>query len=342
MIGDVSDVSDEAVEAELRIFDAGAVTLRSGAVLSDARLAYTVHGTLNDAGDNAILLPTFYGGTHVDVTYLIGRERALDPTRYCIVVPNLFGNGVSSSPSTVSPGFPLVTIHDNITVQHRLVCEELGITAFALVIGFSMGGQQAYEWACRFPSMVRRLAVLCGAARTAPHTWVFLEGVKAALCAGGSLTPGSPGAAVGKRALARVWAGWGLSQAWYRERRYEQDGHRSLEDYLQTDWDADFDAYDARDLLSMIETWQAHDVGGPRGSDDDYAAAMAAITASCLIMPSSTDLYFPPEDSADEVSLLAHGRLAVIESVCGHAAGGGADPGGLSVIEREVRTLLDS
>ena len=338
----IGGVSIEAVEAELRVLDAGAVTLRSGAVLADARLAYTVHGALNDAGDNAVLLPTFYGGTHVDVAYLIGRERALDPSRYCIVVPNLFGNGISSSPSTVSSGFPLVTIHDNITVQHRLVCEELGINAFELVIGFSMGGQQAYEWACRFPSMVRRLAVLCGAARTAAHTWVFLEGVKAALCAGGSLTPGSAGSAVGKRALARVWAGWGLSQAWYRERRYEQDGHTSLEDYLRTDWDADFDQRDARDLLSMINTWQAHDVGGPRASDDDYTAAMATITASCLIMPSSTDLYFPPEDSADEVALLAHARLAVIDSVCGHAAGGGLDPTDLGFIEREVRALLDS
>ncbi len=334
-------MSSETAEAGLRVFDAGAVTLRSGEVLSEARLAYTVHGTLNDAGDNAILLPTFYGGTHEDVTYLIGPDRALDPTRYCIVVPNLFGNGVSSSPSNTAAAFPLVTIHDNITVQHRLITEALGITAFALVIGFSMGGQQAYEWACRFPAMVRRLVVLCGAARTAPHTWVFLEGIKAALCAGGSLAPGSDGAEVGKRAMARVWAGWGLSQAWYRERRYELDGHASLEEYLRTEWDADMANADARDLMSMLETWQAHDVGGAEGSDDDYAAAMASITASCLIMPSSTDLYFPPEDSADEVALLAHGRLAVIESVFGHAAGGGVDPADLTFIEREIHALLD-
>jgi homoserine O-acetyltransferase len=334
-------VSNEIAEPELRVFDAGPVTLESGQVLSDARLAYTVHGTLNAAGDNAILLPTFYGGTHADVTYLIGPEQALDPTRYCIVVPNMFGNGISSSPSTTTSAFPLVTIHDNVTVQHRLVTEELGISAFELVIGFSMGGQQAYEWACEHPSMVRRLAVLCSAARTAPHTWVFLEGLKAALCAGGSLSPESAGSAVGKRALARVWAGWGLSQAWYRERRYAQDGHTSLEDYLQADWEAGFADWDARDLLSMIETWQAHDVGGPDASDEDYVAAMAAITASCLIMPCSDDLYFPPEDSADEVTRLAHGRLAVIESVFGHAAGGGADPADLAFIEGEVRALLD-
>lgn len=334
-------MSAEPVDGELRVFDAGSVTLRSGDVLAEARLAYTVHGDLNGAGDNAVLLPTFYGGTHADVSYLIGTDRALDPSRYCIVVPNLFGNGVSSSPSTVSSPFPLVTIHDNVTVQHSLISQELGISAFELVIGFSMGGQQAYEWACRFPSMVRRVAVLCSAARTAPHTWVFLEGLKAALCTGGSLEPGSAAAEAGKRAMSRVWAGWGLSQTWYRERRYLQDGHASLEDYLQAEWDADLADRDARDLLSMIDTWQAHDVGGPHGSDSDYGAAMAAITASCVIMPSSTDLYFPPEDSADEVALLVSGRLAVIESVFGHAAGGGIDPGDLAFIEHEVRALLD-
>ncbi len=335
-------MSVEAAGPELRVFEAGAVTLRSGAVLPDAQLAYVVHGALNDRADNAVLLPTFYGGTHEDVGYLIGTQRALDPSRFCIIVPNLFGNGVSSSPSTHGSGFPLVTIHDNVTVQHRLVREVLGIERCELVVGFSMGGQQAYEWACRFPSMVRRLAVLCGAARTAPHTWVFLEGVKAALCAGGSLDPGSAEAEVGKRALARVWAGWGLSQAWYREHRYAQDGHSSLEEYLTADWDADFAQADARDLLSMINTWQAHDVSGEGGREDAYRAALGAITASCLIMPSATDLYFPPEDSALEVGHLTHGRLATIDSVFGHAAGGGVDPADLAFITQEIRALLDS
>ena len=329
-------------DGDVRVFEAGSITLASGAELRDARLVYAVHGVLNAARDNAILLPTFYGGTHADVTYLIGPGRALDPSRYFIVVPNLFGNGVSSSPSTVFAEFPLVTVHDNVTVQHRLITQELGISTLQLVIGFSMGGQQAYEWACRFPSMVRRLAVLCGAARTTPHTWVFLEGLKAALCAGDeTLTAGGDRATAGKRALARVWAGWGLSQAWYRERRYLQDGYANLEEYLQACWDQDFDGWDARDLLSMIETWQVHDVAGAGGGQPEFEAAMAAITASCLIMPASTDLYFPPEDLADEVALLARGRLAVIESVFGHSAGGGADATDLAFVEREIRALLD-
>ena len=333
-------MSDTEAPREPEIFHAGAVTLRSGEVLADARLAYVVHGSLNPAGDNAILLPTFYGGRHEDNDYLVGPERALDPERYCIVVPNLFGNGISSSPSHGATAFPRVSIHDNVTIQHRLVTEVLGIREFALVIGFSMGGQQAYEWACRFPAMVRRLAVLCGAARTAPHTWVFLEGVKAALTSAGPLED-PVAAAAGVRAMGRVWAGWGLSQAWYRERRHEAAGYASLEEFLVAEWEDGFAGWDARDLLGLIETWQAHDVGGPDADDAAYTAALGRVSAEALIMPCATDLYFPPEDSAEEVARLARGRLCVIDSAWGHAAGGGADPEDLALIEREVRALLD-
>jgi homoserine O-acetyltransferase len=318
------------------------VRLGSGEVLPDARLVYAVHGALNGARDNAVLLPTFYGGTHPDVTYLIGPGRPLDPARYCIVVPNLFGNGVSSSPSNGASPFPRVTIHDNVTVQHRLAREVLHVDAFELVIGFSMGGQQAYEWASRFPSMVRRMAAICSAARTTPHTWVFLEGLKAVLATDdGAAVPSSTGRTAAKLAMARVWAGWGLSQSWYRERRYEPDGYASVADYLRAEWDPAFEEWDARDLLSLLETWQAHDVGGAGGGQGAYEAAMARITAPCLVMPGRTDLYFPPEDSADEVALLSRGRLAVIESVFGHAAGGGADAADVAFIDRELRALLD-
>jgi homoserine O-acetyltransferase len=318
------------------------VRLRSGANLRGAHLVYATHGTLNATRDNAILLPTFFAGSHRDVEYLIGPDRAIDPDKYLIVVPNLFGNGVSTSPSHASSPFPAVTIHDNVTIQHRLVTERLGIRAFELVIGHSMGGQQAYEWACRFPPMVRRLAVICSAARTSPHTWVFLEGLKAALLADpATLDGGSMGGQVGKRALARAWAGWGFSQTWYREERFRHDGYSSVVDFMEGFWDPMFEGWDARDLVSMLETWQAHDVSHGARRAGGFEKAMAAITASCLIMPGSTDLYFPTEDAANEVALLRRGRLAVIESPLGHGAGAGMDPADLAFIEREVRSLID-
>src|SRR5437762_3090968 len=133
----------------VRIFNAGDVVLQSGRTLPDVTLVYETHGTLNNTRDNVIVYPTRYGGTHVDNRYLIGNDHALDPSRYFIVVPNMLGNGESTSPSNAADSvrgsaFPLVTIHDNVRLQRRLL-DELGVTAVQLVVGWSMGGQQAFQ-----------------------------------------------------------------------------------------------------------------------------------------------------------------------------------------------------
>jgi pimeloyl-ACP methyl ester carboxylesterase len=83
--------------------------------------------------------------------------------------------------------FPMVTIRDDVAAQHRLLTEELGVRRLALVIGFSMGAQQAYQWAVSHPDMVDRIAPFCGTARTTPHNAVFLEGARAALIADAEL-----------------------------------------------------------------------------------------------------------------------------------------------------------
>ena len=108
-----------------RTFELGNVRLQSGAVLKDARLAYAIYGTPNLAGDNAVLLPTFYTGTHIRNEPLFGTGRAIDPARHFVVSINLFANGYSSSPSNASAPqdgsrFPHVTLFDNVACQHRL------------------------------------------------------------------------------------------------------------------------------------------------------------------------------------------------------------------------------
>ena len=328
------------------VFEAGDVQLQSGLTLPAVQLVYETFGALNEQRDNAIVYPTRFGGTHVDNRYLIGPGMALDPARYFIVVPNMLGNGESTSPSNTAEAlrggrFPLTTIHDNVRLQHRLLTEHLGVREIALTVGWSMGGQQAYEWAALYPEMVRRLAVICGAARTAPHTHVFLEGVKAALTSDPEWS--RPGAYPedGFRTLGRVWAGWALSQAWYREHRYRELGYSSVEDFLRRYWEAIYLARDASNMVAMMHTWQAHDISASERFGGDYEAAMRAISADAVIMPGRTDLYFPPEDSAAEVDMLARGRLAVIESVWGHYAGGGRNAADTAHIDAELRALLN-
>jgi homoserine O-acetyltransferase len=330
-------------------FDAGSVTLQSGRTLTEVRLVYATHGTLNDTGDNVVLFPTRFGGTHVDNEYLIGAGRPLDPGRYFIVVPNLLGAGVSTSPSNAAhpqarSRFPVTTIYDNVLLQHRLLTEQLGVKGIELALGWSMGAQQAYQWAALYPDLVRRLAAICGAARTAPHTEVFLEGMKAALttdqCFAGGEYATPPVA--GLRAIARAWAGWALSQAWYREGLYIEAGYSSLEDYLVRYWEGLYLLRDANDLLSMISTWQRADLSANPLYEGDFEAAMGAIQAEAVVMPCATDLYFPPEDSAIEVASMPNARLAVIESIWGHYAGGGRAPADLAFVGAQLRDLLGS
>src|SRR5919199_521787 len=173
---------------DYEVFELGDVQLRPGATLRDAKLAYKTYGTLDEDKNNAIVYPTWYSGQHYDNEWLIGEGMALDPTRYCIIVPNMLGNGLSSSPSNTPPPydrarFPRVTVHDNVSVQHRLVTERLGIQRLQLVTGWSMGAGQTYQWAVSYPEMVARILPFCGSARARRHKFVFLEGVKAALTA---------------------------------------------------------------------------------------------------------------------------------------------------------------
>ena len=168
--------------ADYQMFEAGNVALQSGAVFPAMQLAYKTYGTLNARKDNVIIYPTSFSAQHGDIEWLVQRGGALDPDRYFIIIPNLFGNGLSSSPSNsdVTP-FPDISYHDAVAVQRRLLVEQFGISKIALVYGWSMGGMQAYHWAACYPDMVERAAIVCGSARCSPYNHVFLEGVKAAL-----------------------------------------------------------------------------------------------------------------------------------------------------------------
>ena len=162
-------------------FDAGNLTLQSGAVLRDARLSWKAHGTLSPARDNVIVYPTSYGAQHPDLEWLIGADGVLDPTRWFIVIADMFGNGLSSSPSNTEDYPTLVTIHDNVQTQRRALHELFGIERVACVYGWSMGALQAYHWAALFPDAVDRIVVNCGVARTAVHNQVFLRSLMATL-----------------------------------------------------------------------------------------------------------------------------------------------------------------
>ena len=140
--------------ADYEIFELGNVVLQCGLTLPRSRLAYKTYGELNASRDNVIVMPTFYGAQHTENETMIAAWRTLDLKKYFIVAPNLFGNGLSSSPSNTPPPFyravfPNITVYDNVVCQHRLLTEHLGVNRVKLVVGFSMAAQQAFQWARR-------------------------------------------------------------------------------------------------------------------------------------------------------------------------------------------------
>lgn len=336
-----------AVHTSVDTCELGEVILQCGVTLPDVKLVIATYGSLNADRDNAVVFPTRFGGSHDDNTYLISEERTLDPRRYFILVPNLLGNGVSSSPSNaagafVGGRFPPTTIYDNVMLQQRVLAERYSVERVRLAVGWSMGGQQAYQWAVLFPESVEKLAVICATARTSPHNWVFLEGMKSALTADAAWCNGEYEGPPkrGLRAIGRAWAGWALSQGFYRRELFKEIGYSSLEDFMLRYWEELFLARDANNVLSMIDTWQRADVSANSTFNGDFKAAMGAVAAVALLMPGSTDLYFPSADNELECGLLANARVSAIPSEWGHYAGGGRSPEDLAFIDRELSRLL--
>jgi homoserine O-acetyltransferase len=333
---------------DFRWFCAGDVPLQSGAVLHDARIAFKTYGELNAQGDNCIVFPTYYTGTHAGNEGLIGAGRALDPARYFIVVPNLFGNGLSSSPSNAVPeqrgaAFPHLTIYDNVRCQEQLVIQHLGVRRIQLVLGWSMGALQAYQWAVSFPQYVERLLPLCGSARCWPLNYVFLEGVKAALCADPAYCDGHYRAPPerGLRAFGRAYAGWAFAAQFFREQLYQQLRFATLEDLLQY-WERDPLQWDANDLLAMLWTWQQADPSVP-AHGGNLAQALGTIRARTLVMPCDTDQYFTLEENQLEASMIPGAELRPLRSPLGHCAGApGRFPTETAFLEQALHELLEA
>jgi homoserine O-acetyltransferase len=332
------------------VHDISNLTLQTGGRIPTARLSWKAHGTLSPAHDNVIVYPTSYGAQHPDLEWLIGPDRILDPNRWFIVIPDMFGNGLSSSPSD-TPDYPtMVTVHDNVLAQRRVLADLFGIDRVACVYGWSMGALQAYHWAALFPDAVDRIVVNCGVARTSVHNQVFLRSLMATLDAapqhvGNGRFSAEPRAA--KRAFGRIYAAWALSQDFYRAGLHLGSapkpnlGAADLESFLKTDWEDRFGARPAANLYAQLRTWDAADISANDLYDGDLEAALHAIKARVLLMPSETDLYFRTADNAAELPFLVHAALRPIPSIWGHRAGNPvANPTDMLFIRNEVRAWL--
>ena len=336
---DVADVHEYVIEH---------FRTESGTVLPRAVVVYGTYGHLNAAHDNVVLLPSHYMATHRGYEWLIGPGKALDTTKMFLVATELFGNGHSSSPSNTpepfhGPRFPVTTIRDNVAAVHELLTKGLGVGHLRAIIGFSMGAEQAFQWAVSYPLFADKIVATSGTAKCWPHGVVRLEAQIISITNDPSFNNGDYAAqpARGLENFGVVWAGWLYSQEWWRKELWKAGARPGTTfDSVMARFHQFIPGADANDLLLQCRTWQKHDVGGTPGFNGNVEKALGSIRVPVLYMPSETDLYFPVTDARYESGFIPGCVFKPSPSLWGHTAGAASNPEDAKFLNETIGAFL--
>ncbi len=329
-------------------FHLGDFPLESGKTLRRASIAYSTLGQLSEKRDNAILFPSWYSGTSkiLEQAYA-GPGRALDPQVYFIIFVNQIGNGLSVAPSNADlenagADFPEISIGDDVRAQHRLVTERFGLSQLQLVVGGSMGAQQTFEWAVRYPDFVKRAAPIAGTAQATKHNKLLVESFIDAIVSDEGFEGGRykdrADVEQGLRRHARLFAVSGFTAGLFNHGLYTALGFQTVDEFVTGFVEAHFVQQDPNNLLTLLTKWKNGDVAG--AGFHTLQAALGAISAKVFVIAIDEDLFFPFADLEREQSLIRDSELRRISSPWGHLALFELDPVFNDEIDRHLRDLL--
>lgn len=316
----------------------GDFRLESGEAIRDCGVSYVVHGPQRAPGVPAdgvpvVLALSAIASTHHRLDFLIGPGRALDPERVAIVAVDALGNGLSSSPSTsesqADMAFPRFTIRDMVASQAALL-DAIGVPRVHAVIGASMGGMQALQWAVSQPARVGRVVAMTPMARTTAWAAAVNECSRRALAAGGP----------------RVWDAWVPLMQLLAARTPDRVDADFASPALVFDWIAQrTDAWVGQgfspiDWLYQSWAYDAHDVGTTPSFGGDTVAALASVRMPVLIAAPPLDLYNPAPAARWAADRITGARFVALPSDWGHQSASAADPGSAALLEETLGTFL--
>ncbi|HEY5229496.1 MAG TPA: homoserine O-acetyltransferase [Galbitalea sp.] len=334
----------------------GSLALERGDELLNVRIAYETFGTLNAAADNAVLvLHTVTGDSHaVGEAGLghptagwwggnIGPGKSVDTDRWFVVAPNMLGGcqgstgPASSAPDGAEWGarFPFVTIRDQVAAQVAF-SDAIGVPRWAAVIGGSMGGMQALEWAIGYPDRVERIGVLASpelsnADQIALNT-VQVDAIQLdpKFASGDYYNADDGDGPYRGLALARRMALLNYRSPTELNDRFQRSwqsgisplgsgGRYAVESYLDFHGNKFTRRFDANSYITLVNAMNSHDIGRERGG---VAAALSRVTARALVLGIDSDRLFPLDHQRLIASLLPStiddGEVVVISSPFGH------------------------
>jgi homoserine O-acetyltransferase len=320
--------------------------LESGAVLPDVRIAYEMWGLPNSAKSNAVLvLHALTGDSHVTGPDapgqssppwwdgLIGPGKAVDTNHYFVIAPNVLGGcqGSTGPSSLASDGkpwgsrFPQITVRDQVTAE-ALFADALGISQWAAVLGGSMGGMRAVEWAIMYPVRVANLLLLACPAVTSAEQIAWAAPQLAAIRAdpgwlGGDYHADPPGPIAGlgiARRIAHVTYRSENELAARFGRAPQGDGRYAVESYLDHQARKLVRRFDAGSYVTLTEAMNSHDVGRDRGG---VQAALSRVRARTVVAGVDSDRLYPLYQQAELAAGIPDaGELRVVSSPYGHDA----------------------
>ncbi len=332
------------IDAPHHLAPLGDLVLESGATIRDFAQSYVTHGTLDAERSNAILVCSALTGTHHRLDFLIGEGKALDTRRYFIVATDPIGNGLSTSPSNslAQPGmrFPRFCVRDMVAAQHRLLTGQLGITQLRAVLGASLGGMQAIQWATSHPGFMDAIVAMTAMAKTPPWGALVVETARACLMADPAWT-GDGFDGVPERGW-RAYAGLINALVMHTpEAAADLAPHDDAHAWYETIVDQTrAQGFDATDYLYQSWAYQAHDVGTTAGFGGDTARALASIRARALIVAPPIDLFNPVAGAHATAAAIPGARLAEIPSQQGHAAATSLEAADAAFLDRVIGEFL--
>jgi homoserine O-acetyltransferase/O-succinyltransferase len=335
------------IEARHRRWAAGKLKLENGEAIEDFELSYVTHGKLAEPGDNAVLIAASLSGNHHRLDFLIGEGKALDPERYFIVCVDPIGNGLTSSPSNsekqAGMRFPRFTIRDMVQSQHRLLTEELGVSSLLAVVGASMGGMQALQWAVSHPDFMRTIVAMTPMARAAPWSVAVVEAARRALLA----DPAWDGERFADYP-ERGWRAWSAVMS-VLAGRTPRALAEMIEHPLDTlKWmdkitaDNRANGLDATDWLYQSWAYQTHDVGSTGDFNGDTNSALQSIKARVLVLAPRLDLFNPVQCAQELADEIPGAVMVEIPSDQGHQAAGSGSADDVQFLNEEIGDFLDT
>jgi homoserine acetyltransferase len=293
----------------------GDLKLQSGEMIRDCRIGYRTFGQLNADESNAVLFPTWFGGTTKDLVSSIGPGEIFDSSRYYIIAVDALSDGVSSSPSNskLQPGmrFPRITIRDMVESQHELLTRVLHINHLKAVMGISMGGMQTFQWMVMYPDFMDKAVPIVGSPRLAAYDLLLWQSEIDSIKNNRAWKNGHYNQNLDLVGQAEFTALFLTTPDYYNQVTSREQVFEQLQKAKQTP------AIDANDKIRDAEAMMALDISQPFGGSMERAAA--AVRAKVFVIVSKHDHMVTPGPATDFAHLLKAAFME-LDSDCGHLA----------------------